>query len=137
MTEKDIVELIGEDLWMMQVLLYAETLGLQNWMISAGFVRNKVWDKLSGRKVGHSTDIDFIYFDLEGNNEKEDEALTKRLQGETGWRWEVINQVYTHDWNAEAPYKSAEDALAHFPETATAIAVTLKIRTLTLVALLG
>lgn len=126
MTEQDILDLIEKDPWMMKVLQYAETLNLPDWMISAGFVRNKVWDELSDYKnQPHATDIDLIYFDPNGNNEKKDEALTTDFKNKTGLDWEIVNQIYTRDWNTELPYTSAEDALAHFPETATAVAVTL------------
>jgi hypothetical protein len=137
MTEQDILKLIHEDRWMISVLEYARTLDLPQWMISAGFVRNKVWNHLNHRQVEHSTDIDLIYFDPGGNGEQQDQELTRRISSETGWNWEVVNQAYTHDWNAEEPYVSAEDALAHFPETATAIAVALERDELMLVAPYG
>ena len=49
----------------------------------------------------------------------------------------MVNQAYTHAWNGQPPYGSTQDVLAHFPETATAIAVTLAKDELKLVAPLG
>ena len=48
MTEQDILDLIAKDEWMMGVLRTARSLHLPDWMIGAGFVRNKVWDYLHG-----------------------------------------------------------------------------------------
>jgi len=137
MTEQDILNVIEQDPWMMQVLLYASSLTLPQWMVSAGFVRNKIWNVLRGREEKHTTDIDLIYFDPNGNDEQQDQALTDQLNKDTGWTWEVVNQSYSHDWNRELPYTSTEDALAHFPETATAIAVTLVDGKLKLIAPFG
>ena len=48
MMEKEILELIRQDKWMMRVLRVAKSLHLPDWMIEAGFVRNKVWNYLYG-----------------------------------------------------------------------------------------
>ena len=47
MNEQDIINLIKNDEWMMSVLGEAEKLCLPDWMIGAGFLRNKVWDFLA------------------------------------------------------------------------------------------
>jgi len=44
MNKTDVVNLIQKDAWMMKVLYTAKNLNLSDWMIGAGFVRNKVWD---------------------------------------------------------------------------------------------
>jgi len=49
MTEEEILDLIRADKWMMKVLLSASSLNLKDWAVGAGFVRNKVWNHLSGR----------------------------------------------------------------------------------------
>lgn len=126
MTEEEILQLIKSDLWMMEALSVAESLNLKDWVIGAGFVRNKVWDHLSGRtKVGVDTpDIDLVYYDSDGNDEETDEKLSKELSEHTGFNWEVANEHYAHKWNNLAPYKSIEDAISQWPETVTAIGVT-------------
>lgn len=42
MNEKDIIQMVKEDKWMMNVLMEADKLNLPDWMIGAGFLRNKV-----------------------------------------------------------------------------------------------
>ncbi|MDD5710802.1 MAG: nucleotidyltransferase family protein [Candidatus Colwellbacteria bacterium] len=127
MTEKEILNLIQADKWMMRVLLTASSLNLKDWAVGAGFVRNKVWDYLSGktRETVDTNDIDLVYFDPNGNNEEADKELSKEMLTRTGLDWEIVNQCYAHKWNNVPPYKSTKDAIAHWPETVTAIGVTI------------
>jgi len=64
MTEQDIINLIKNDKWMMAVLKEADKLNLSDWMIGAGFLRNKVWDYLHNikREIADTRDIDLVYF---------------------------------------------------------------------------
>ena len=127
MTEQDILNLINKDEWMMNILRIAEKLDLPEWIIGAGFVRNKVWDYLHDyrKEKVDTNDIDLVYFDLDGNDEKADERLSEELKIKTGLNWEVINEVYAHKWYTiqPPPYTSSEDAVSKWPETATCIGV--------------
>jgi len=136
MTEQDILTLIREDVWMMDILRVAEKQNLKDWVIGAGFVRNKVWDYLHGYKKEKvdTADIDLVYYDPNGNDQKADEALSRKLKNETDMNWEVVNESYAHAWNNLPPYTSTEDALSQWPETATGIGVNLTNGKLTLVA---
>ena len=125
MTKKDILGLVKEDKWMMDVLRIAKKLNLLDWVIGAGFVRNKVWDHLHGYEKSQvdTPDVDLVYYDPSGNDQKSDESLSKKLKKKTGINWEVVNEVYAHKWNNIPPYKSTEDAISQWPETATAVGV--------------
>lgn len=125
MNEKDIIDIIKSDPWMMEVLGIARSLGLKDWAIGAGFVRNKIWDHLSGKvSLGVDTpDIDLVYYDKNGNDEVSDQILSKELNKKTGYNWEIVNQNYSHVWNKLDPYISTEDAISKWPETVTAIGV--------------
>jgi hypothetical protein len=154
MSESDILSLISADPWMMHIIdLAAKTAAehnLPDWMIGAGFVRNKVWDHIHGydsaagddfssipvhlrpsRRCYDSdhvptSDIDLIYFDparADASAEAADEALSREMTEKTGIPWEIVNQSYTHAWHNRGPYASATDALADWVETATCIAV--------------
>lgn len=139
MTEQDILNLISRDNWMMEILHVAEKLDLHDWVIGAGFVRNKVWDYLHGynKPQVDTADIDLVYYDPNGNDQKADEELSENLQKETGVKWEVVNEFYAHKWNNLLPYKSTEDALSQWPETVTAIGVKLENGKLKLIAPYG
>ena len=136
MNEQDILNLIKEDEWMMKVLKIAEELNFPDWVIGAGFVRNKVWDYLHGfsNKKVDTNDIDLVYFDPQGNDKKTDKQLSQKLKEQTGIDWEVRNQFYMHEKNGVPPYKSTEDALSCWPETATGLGVRLENNNLKLIA---
>lgn len=139
MTEQDILNLISKDKWMMDILHIAEKLNLPDWVIGAGFVRNKVWDYLHGynKTQVDTADIDLIYYDTNGNDQQADKKLSEKLKKETGIEWEVVNETYAHKWNDLPPYKSTEDALSQWPETVTAIGVRLENGELKLIAPYG
>ena len=127
MTEQEILNLIKQDKWMMNIIQTASHLNLPQWIIGAGFVRNKVWDYLSRniKETVDTADIDLVYFDPAGNDWEDDNKLSDRLTHDTGIKWQVKNQVYMHERNNLPPYKSTEDAISTWPETVTAIGVTL------------
>ena len=63
-SEEDIIRLVSEDEWMMDILRSAKSLNLPDWWVCAGFVRSKIWDVL--HEFNDRTplpDIDVIYFD--------------------------------------------------------------------------
>ncbi|MCA1034028.1 nucleotidyltransferase family protein [Bacillus infantis] len=126
-SEEDIVKAIQEDGWMMDILKAAEAAGLPDWWICAGFVRSKIWDVLHDiRERTPLPDIDVIFFDKENTgeaSEKEAEQLLGRLL--PGVPWSVKNQARMAVRNGMPPYASSIDAVSKFPETATALAVTL------------
>lgn len=102
-------------------------LGLPDAWIGAGFVRNAVWDALTGMTGAHAdADLDVIWFDparIDPAFDREAEhTLSTALPGR---RWSVKNQARMHLRNGDPPYASAADALRFWPETATAVAVRL------------
>lgn len=71
--EQDIIQLIQEDTWMMEILQTAKSLHLPDWWVCAGFIRSKIWDVLHNFKVRTTLpDIDIIYFDSSNINELEE-----------------------------------------------------------------
>jgi hypothetical protein len=127
MTVQEILAVIEADERMMRALREAAGLGLPNWAIGAGFVRNKVWDVLHGQTGSEAggTDIDLTYFDPDHTDREADAETSRQLSERTGMEWEVVNQVYAHVWNDLPPYGTMENAIAAWPETATAVAVRL------------
>lgn len=109
---------------MMRLLTTLEGENLPDAWIGAGFIRNAVWDSLTGRAAGASAnDVDVIWFDAADLRAQRDLAIETRLQELCpGIPWSVKNQARMHVRNAHRPYRDATDAVAHWPETATAIA---------------
>ncbi|QFF98612.1 hypothetical protein PB01_07075 [Psychrobacillus glaciei] len=125
--EKEIIKIIKEDEWMMEILKVAKALKLPDWWICAGFVRSKIWDTIHGfENRTPIPDIDVIYFDCTTVEESIEKSLEKQL---IDWMpnipWSVKNQARMHVINNLPSYTSSVDGIANFPETATALGVKL------------
>jgi hypothetical protein len=125
--EQDIIQLVKEDKWMMGVLEAAKSLNLPDWWVCAGFVRSKIWDVLHGFTNRTSIpDVDVIYFDSNNPDEKVEKQLEKKLRSiNPNIPWSVKNEARMHVVNNIPPYSSSVDAISKFPETATALGLTL------------
>ena len=104
------------------------SLDLPDGWIGAGLIRNAVWDALHGREPERlsTDDVDVIYFDpgdIAGERERGIEAGLLALA--PGIPWSAKNQARMHLRNGDRPYRDSRDAIAHWPETATAIAARL------------
>lgn len=135
MTEQDIIAAIKTDSWMMEVLRIVKRLELPDWWIGAGFVRSKVWDMLHYyKKRTPLPDVDVIYFDTDDFSEEEakrfstkvEDIYQKRLKKRfSEVAWSVTNQARMHLFHNDKPYKSSEEGLGRWVETATCVGVRL------------
>jgi hypothetical protein len=119
---------------LMQRLVYLRRLNTEAYL-AAGVIRNSVWNQLhhwSYEITG--TEIDVVYFNADVGTawSVEQQQLCDELtQAFPHNTWDVVNQAYVHHWyrtdlGKKIPaYDSLEQALACWPETATAIAVAL------------
>ncbi len=125
--QQTVIEIIRSDDDMMSYLRFARQLNLPDWGIGAGFVRNKVWDTISGKKRRTQfEDIDVIYFNPKNTDENVDREFEKILTAKCpAQKWSVKNQARMWGKNGDKPYKSCEHAIQHWPETVTALAITL------------
>lgn len=126
-TAADIRDLVAGAPWRRRALKAVAALGLPDCWIGAGFVRAPVWDALHGyAKETPLDDIDVVYFDrscLDPGPDAQAEARLRELV--PGLPWSVRNQARMHLRNGDAPYRSTADALCHWLETPTAVAVRL------------
>jgi hypothetical protein len=128
MNEADIIQMIQNDTWMMSILTKADRLNLPDWVIGAGFLRNKVWDHLHDikRDVADTHDIDLVYFDSMNQDEESDRKLSEGMNGILGLDWEIVNQAYTHKWhNRNVQYRDTAEGLSEWVETPTCVGVTI------------
>ncbi|MGH6883885.1 nucleotidyltransferase family protein [Hypericibacter sp.] len=120
-----LLSLIASDDAAMAALRLARSLVLPDWAIGAGFLRNRLWDDLTGsRTCSPADDIDLLYFDAgdpEGTGEAAIEAHLAAAH--PGLVWQARNQARMHRVNGDAPYADTEDALRHWLETCSAVAV--------------
>lgn len=113
---------------MVALLSAVASLQLPDGYISAGFVRNAVWDALHRRPISCATlrDVDVVYYDPQHDDleseQRFERALTSMIPGVP---WEVRNQARMHLRNGDPPYRGTVDAVRHYPETATAVAARL------------
>ena len=117
--------LMAADRMRWRLLGAVRALALPDCWIGAGFVRNAVWDWLHGRlAAAPSGDVDVVWFDRDRAHPEADRDLETALRAaEPGVAWSVKNQARMHERNGDPPYASAADAMRHWPETATAVAV--------------
>ena len=118
--------------WLFQALEVVHSLGLPDWYLAAGAIRNTVWDVLHGSTtLGPLSDLDVIYFDPANlANDAEDTLRAAAPE----YAWEVTNQASVHHWQSRATgsdipaYDSISTSMASWPETATAVGVRLSDR---------
>lgn len=122
-------DLIAADTGAMAILRAVQSLGLQDWAIGAGFVRNRVWDAVSARpSLTVPGDTDVLYHDAADLRPETETAFEARLRALLPGvpPWSVTNQARMHLENGDRPYASTEDALWFWLETPTSVAVRLE-----------
>ncbi|KHL95007.1 hypothetical protein QW71_14765 [Paenibacillus sp. IHB B 3415] len=126
-SEADILRRVREDAWMMDILKAAGTLQLPDWWVCAGFVRSKIWDVQHGfTERTLLADIDVIYYDPGDLREEVEKSWEAQLKSRyPGIPWSVKNQARMHTVNNLPPYHSSTDGMSKFPETATALGLSL------------
>jgi hypothetical protein len=127
-TAQDVARFISDEPAMMRTLTLAAALDLPDAWIGAGFLRNALWDALHDRPWSAGDgDVDLIYFDpddLDPATEKAHEAALREAAPDIAWS--VKNQARMHLRNNDPPYRDTSDAMAHWLETCTAVAVRLQ-----------
>ncbi|GGA87086.1 nucleotidyltransferase family protein [Ornithinibacillus halotolerans] len=123
--EKQLIDIIKQDKQIMSILEVVEKLNLNDAFVCAGLIRNKVWDTLH-RITTPIQDIDVIYFDsTDTSREIEKELENKLIKLLPNQPWSVKNQARMHVKSGFKPFSSSYEAVAHFPETPTAVALRL------------
>jgi len=131
--QQRLVEIARETPWFMEALVAVRQLTLPEWCIGAGAVRNLVWDSLLGKaSPSQLADVDVAYFDATDTSPQRDQELQGKLQAlDPRFPWEVTNQAGVHLWfeahfgHAVEPLRSLEEAVASWPEFATAVGLSL------------
>ncbi len=134
-----IARIIAQDPVGMKQLRAARTLGLPDWCIAAGFVRNRVWDHLHGISPPRPpADIDVLYYDKADLSKATEQAFEARLNARLPAPWQVRNQARMHIPKDLPQHASTSDSMTCWLETVTAVGVRLEADdTLTVVAPLG
>lgn len=127
--------MIRSSAWMMRVLMTVRQAELPDAWVGAGTIRDLVWGQMygSGFNPDDVRDVDVAFFNPHDLSRDGDEQATARLHD--AWSqvpWEASNQAAVHTWYASEfggepvrPLLTIADAVATWPETATAVAVRL------------
>jgi hypothetical protein len=127
--------IVRSSAWAMQVLDAVRRSRLPDAWVGAGVIRDLVWGTQFG--VGFEPaevrDVDVAFFDPDDLSADIDDRATALLAGlQPDVPWEASNQAAVHTWyhayfggEPMPMLRSVADAVATWPETATAIAVRL------------
>jgi hypothetical protein len=124
----DIADFIAQNPGMMRCLAALAAHGPAGAWIGAGFVRNAVWDHLSGldTEALPPSDLDVVFHDPAIATAEQDARIEAALcTAAPDLPWSVRNQARMHERNGHRPYSDVADALTHWAETAAAIAARL------------
>jgi hypothetical protein len=117
-----VVDILRSDAAAMAQLRAVRELALPDWCIAGGFVRNRVWDALTGQREVFPADTDVLFFDradVSREREARLEAALHRALPEVDWQ--VRNQARMHEFNGDAPYRDTAHAMTFWLETCTAV----------------
>ncbi|HXR22231.1 MAG TPA: nucleotidyltransferase family protein [Acidimicrobiales bacterium] len=117
---------------LMRALRAARAVDPPGWLIGAGVIRDRVWDHLHGFTPVPSRDVDLAFFDSLALESERERSIQREVTAQApDISWDVTNYAGVHLWYPEVfgieiePLTSCADAVATWPETATAIGVRL------------
>ena len=115
------------DAWRMHALAVHASLNLPDSWLGAGFTRNLIWDRVHGYTMATPlNDVDVIYFDASDTTKHAEQVIAGALNARApDINWQVRNQARMHLRHGHAPYVSSLQAMGHWVEKETAIAVRL------------
>ena len=122
--------LLAADGEFLTMLAAVRSLDLPDGWITAGAVRNRVWDYLHGYEAPTPlNDVDVIYHDADDLDEETEKRFETELhQRLPGHPWSVKNQARMAIRNGDGSYRSSSHALEHWCEIPTAVGVRLNVR---------
>ena len=131
--KEDLIQIVKEQDWLIDLLKATRELQLPDWYIAAGTIRNTVWNVLHCfQSELHQNDVDVVYFDSSDVSGKKTKGYERRLRESFPKReWEVVNQAGAHLMNCNKelnrmPAKSSCEAIAYWSETATSVGIRLE-----------
>jgi len=116
-------ELLRRSPPLMDALRAARAVDAPDWLITAGAIRDLVWDSLHDREPAPARDIDLGFFDPDDLSPGNDARVEAALRARADLPWEATNQAAVHLWYGRdvAPLRSTADGVATFPEIATCV----------------
>lgn len=128
-TDKDglIRRLLYDNQQFIEYIKAVRTYTKEDLWIGGGFIRSIVWNYMHNKKniLHKSIDVDIFYFQTDCILKEKDVEIEQYLHTVINdVNWSVKNQARMHvHHKGEDQYKSLEDALLKFPDTASTVAV--------------
>lgn len=126
--EQQTKQLVLADEYRMGCLRVAREVGLPDWYLGAGFLRNAIWDHLHHKtEMTPLNDIDLVYFDnrdVSCESEQKIETQLKALFPQANW--EVRNQARMHLRHGHQPYQNTVEGIRQWIEVPTCVGVRLE-----------
>lgn len=120
--QSKVVDILAADAGAMAQLRAVRSLVLPDWCIAGGFVRNRVWDALTGQFEEFPADTDVLFFDTADRSRERETQLERRLTAILPQvDWQVRNQARMHEFNGDPPYRDTAHAMTFWLETCTAV----------------
>ncbi|MEV0157858.1 nucleotidyltransferase family protein [Micromonospora sp. NPDC050686] len=135
MREDELRALVRRSPWLTRALGVVRACGLPDAWVGAGVLRDLVWSERYGNGFDPLAvrDVDVVFLDPTDLSRDNDDWATGRLVA--AWPdppWEAKNQAAVHTWYTTkfgggpvAPLRTITDAVATWPEYATAVALRL------------
>lgn len=125
--------LVRESPVLMDALRAVRAVDPPDWLVSAGAIRDLVWDALHDRPPAVPRDIDVGFFDpLDLAPARETTVTAALKQCAADLPWDAKNQAAVHLWYPERfgvevePFRSTAEAVATCPETASCVGLRLQ-----------
>jgi hypothetical protein len=126
LTHKDVLSLVQESDHIMALLKTIQKSDLNDAWISAGTIRNLIWDKLEGKtEPTPMNDIDVIYYDPQHQTKEHERAWDAHLTTLLDMPWECKNQARMHEKHGFEPATSVAEGMSRWVYKSCAIAARL------------
>jgi hypothetical protein len=132
--EEQLRDLVRSHDRLTSLLRLLRDVALPEWAVTAGVIRNVVWDSLHGYDESTPVkDVDVAFYDVRDKSRERDAAIEGTLtRALPNIPWEVTNQAGVHLWYERKfghpipPITSLHDGISRYPETATSVGIRLE-----------
>lgn len=132
--QEELKAVLSENVELMKVLERASELGIKDWYVGAGGIAQTWWNHAHDFDPMYEIkDFDLVYWDQDISEAAQDVFIRKgeELFKDVAVPVEIVNQARVHLWYSDrpgnnrwtTPHLSTEDAIDHWPTTATAVGV--------------
>lgn len=128
--EAEIIKIVEQQDWLMNLLKIVRDLKLPDWYIAAGAIRNTIWNYLHGFPTNlNQNDVDVIYFNPKDITPEADLNIWNELcKIDPNTDWNVFNQARAHIKNNKKDQQvySTKEGISYYSEISNCVGVRLE-----------